>query len=227
MTGIPLPLPAQRDLILGLDLGQQRDYSALVIAERRMTDGQAHYDVGHVERFPLNTRYPAVVEQVRRRIDALNVFPLAGGPKPRLALVPDQTGCGRPVIDLFVEARLGVPVEPVTITAGTAAARAPDGWHVPKAELAAVVQVILQSGRLRIADQLPNAAELTTELKGFRAKIKLSGHVSFEAGEDWRSAPHDDLVLALAMALWWGENRPAEWSDIAADFDLAAFFRGL
>ncbi len=32
-----------------------------------------------------------------------------------------------------------------------------------------------------------------------------TGHAQYAA--DWRSGTHDDLVLALACALWYGENR--------------------
>ena len=219
--GVP---PRRRDLILGDDLGQQHDYSALVVADRHREADPVSYDVGHIERFALGTRYPVIVEQLRARINALDVPAVERGPRPNLALVVDQTGCGRPVIDMILAADLGIPVNPVTITSGTATTQADDGWHVAKQTLASVVQVVLQSGRLRISSRLPNASELTNELRGFRAKIKLNGNVNFAAGEDWRSAPHDDLVLALALSLWWGENEPAGWADLAAETDLGAFF---
>ena len=43
-------------------------------------------------------------------------------------------------------------------------------------------------------------------MTGFRVKINLTtGHDSYSAGENWRSAPYDDLVLALSMACWHSE----------------------
>jgi hypothetical protein len=38
-------------------------------------------------------------------------------------------------------------------------------------------------------------------------KASLAGHGSYGAGADRREGNHDDLVLALALALWHGENR--------------------
>ena len=46
---------------------------------------------------------------------------------------------------------------------------------------------------------------LQPELQTFRVKVNaLTAHESFEA---WRERDHDDLVLAVACAIWWGEQR--------------------
>jgi hypothetical protein len=47
---------------------------------------------------------------------------------------------------------------------------------------------------------------LKRELTNFKAKISLSGHDSYGAGDDWRSSKHDDLVLAVALGVWCGEH---------------------
>jgi hypothetical protein len=58
----------------------------------------------------------------------------------------------------------------------------------------------LESGRLRIAADLPLGPALQRELAAFKAKIGRNGHASFEgAGE------HDDLVIALALGVWRAE----------------------
>jgi hypothetical protein len=79
-----------------------------------------------------------------------------------------------------------------------------DVWNVPKRDLAGVVQVALQSRRLKVAAELPDAPVLMAELANFRVKISLASHDSYGAGtgEEWRENPHDDLVLAVAIALW-------------------------
>lgn len=56
--------------------------------------------------------------------------------------------------------------------------------------------------RLKIA-KLPLAATLKAELKNFKRKYTPAGHEQYEA---WRSGDHDDLVLALAIALWTAEH---------------------
>jgi hypothetical protein len=84
---------------------------------------------------------------------------------------------------------------------------------VPKRDLASVVQVLLQSSRLRIGEGLAHARTLTEELVNFRVKITLAGHDSYGTGAEWREGNHDDLVLALALACWRGEYgvQPQYW----------------
>jgi hypothetical protein len=81
---------------------------------------------------------------------------------------------------------------------------------VPKRDLAGGIQVALQTSRLKIAAGLPDTQVLVQELQNFRVKISLAGHDSYGAGtgEEWRVGAHDDLVLAVAIALWVGEAEP-------------------
>jgi hypothetical protein len=70
-----------------------------------------------------------------------------------------------------------------------------------------VVQVLLQAERLKIASSLKEASTLTAELLAFKVSISLKRHDSY--GNDvgpWRENPHDDLVLAVALAAWYGEH---------------------
>ena len=38
----------------------------------------------------------------------------------------------------------------------------------------------------------------------FKVTLSASGHDSY--ANDWRENPHDDLVLAVALAVWLGES---------------------
>ncbi len=207
---VVLPRPPSTRYLIGLDLGQAQDYSAWVVAKRVRQDGEdAAYDVGHLDRVQ-GARYPAVVAHTTALIAALK----AQEPRAGIELVVDFTGVGRAVADLLVEAVRGADVALVTITGGDAVTRGEGGeWRVPKRDLAAVVQVLLQSGRLRIAEGLAHARTLTEELVNFRVKVSLAGHDSYGAGADWREGTHDDLVLALALACWRGEYgaQPRLW----------------
>jgi hypothetical protein len=64
-------------------------------------------------------------------------------------------------------------------------------------------QVLLQTGRLKIARSLPHAALLARELVNFRFKV---GQDRSEDVLDRREGPDDDLVLALAIAAWEAER---------------------
>ncbi len=184
---------------VGLDLGQVQDYTALVVSERktwRYDPRPYEYHVRHLERPKLGTPYPVIVEQVRdlmRSRDLIN----------QAALVVDATGVGRPVVDLFRKAGLW-PVA-VTITGGNVVTVGGGGFHVPKRDLVTTLQVLFQSGRLKVARKLPLAPVLVEELLNFRVKINVrTAHDSYEA---WRDGDHDDLVLAAALACWYGEKR--------------------
>jgi hypothetical protein len=91
---------------------------------------------------------------------------------------------------------------PITITSGHQVS-VENGLHVPKKELVGVLQVLLQTRRLHIARELPDAATLVRELENFRVKITAARNEVFEA---WREGAHDDLVLATGMAAWCGEK---------------------
>ena len=190
--------------LLGLDLGQAHDYSAWITAERsKDADEESCYDVRHIDRVR-GARYPAIVAHTADLITALR----SSDPKPAVHLVVDYTGVGRPVADMLVDAKLDCTLRLVTITGADTVTRGETGeLRVPKRDLASGVQVLLQSERLRIGKDLPHATTLTDELVNFKVKISLAGHDSYGAGADWREGNHDDLVLALALACWFGEHR--------------------
>lgn len=205
----------ERSFIAGVDVGQVKDWTAIAIVEKiePVADlvGLHHalvpevkaeaaaiptrLDLRHLERIPLSTLYPeqvALVQKLLRRPQLGNV---------RTFL--DMTGCGRPVFDMFKQAKLP-NLSGVMITgAHGVATRQPYGWNVGKAELVNRVQVEMQTARLGTSLAIPHVDKLVHELKEFRAKPTASGHMSFNA----REGQHDDLVLALALAVF-GALRP-------------------
>ncbi len=210
--------------VLGVDLGQAQDYTAIGVLERTRHDTghvtvrsspadcfgnrvgvaspvyENHFAARHLERLPTGTPYPAQVARVKALHDRLKQD---NGTAP--LLVVDQTGVGRPVVDMLRAVRL----EPaaVTITGGDAVTQDGRDYRVPKRDLVSAVQVLLQSERLKIASSLTEAHTLTSELLAFKVSISLKGHDSY--GNDvgpWRENPHDDLVLAVALACWYGER---------------------
>lgn len=177
---------------IGLDLGQASDYTAVCVIETvslEKTTENSSYHVRHLQRYPLGTAYPVIVSDIGRMLTTL----------PGSRLVVDNTGVGRPVVDLFRAARLD-PVA-ITITGGDKAMFNGGSWHVPKRDLVGALSVAFQTGALKIASSLPEAKTLVDELLNFKVKINVkTAHDSYEA---WREGVHDDLVLAVALALWW------------------------
>lgn len=227
--------PEAPSFYVGLDLGQMQDWTALAVAQKHQqpspepyTKLPASYDIRHLDRWRIP--YPEVVTRVSALLWELHsthvIHQTAGRARfrrdvePTIHLAVDGTGVGVAVVDLFREADLPGNMTAIVITGGDAASKDGDTTRVPKRDLASVIQVLLQSKRLRIADGLPLAATLQQELLNFRVKISLSGHDSYGAGADWRTANHDDLVLAAAMALWLGEHGSGgDWAFVT-DQDL-------
>jgi hypothetical protein len=216
---------------LGLDLGQAHDPTAIAVLERHeppqpLTDPEPYtapgvrwrdpshkpprpqptYDCRHLERLKLGTPYPAIATHVK---GLLNTLPL----RNRTTLVVDATGVGRPVVDMLRQQRL----EPVAITiTGGDLVTYDHGWRVPKRDLVASVAVLLHSQRIQFAEQVPLMPLLVKELMAFRVKIDpLTAHDSYGA---WREGSHDDMVLALAVAAWYAQER---WQPPQGDYGIA------
>ncbi len=156
------------------------------------------YAVRHLERLAAGTPYP---EQVKTTKDLVSRLEQEKG---RVSLIVDQTGVGRPVTDMLraVKLKPGVAI----ITAGDTPSREGDEYRVPKRDLVSSAQVLLQSKRLTIASSLSLAQALITELLSFKATITLQRDNASGPPEPWRERSHDDLVLAVALAAWFGEN---------------------
>jgi hypothetical protein len=177
--------------VLGADIGQAHDYTALVLLEH--VGDELH--VRYIKRLNLGTSYP---DQVAR------IAQLAASPElgQDVVVVVDGTGVGRAVVDILKLALkpLDVPLVSITITGGTTMTRTSRvEWSVPKRDLIGAAQVALQQKRLRIAASLSQAQTLVDELVAYRVKISEDGHDSYGNGRD---QPHDDLVLAASIATY-------------------------
>lgn len=200
--------------IISWDIAQGgADFNALTVMERSSLHPWA-YDVIWLERFRdrrtarLPERTWEMINGIRTRdmkkLQALGDF---AHYEPFAYLVIDQTGIGPFGLDPFTEREL-TPVG-ITITGGDAVTHPrPDTYRVPKRDLASAVYNLLEAGRLRVAERLPDAEILRAELGNFRIKITASGHDRYEAGDGviWRDGEHDDMVLSVACGVWIGEE---------------------
>ncbi len=193
-----------RDFLVGVDLGQARDYTAICIVERIDRFSGKHiegtwekkikYEVPFIERPPLGTPYPKIVTRLKDLIDNLPKY-------ERINLVVDNTGVGRPVVDLMRTE--GLNPRAINMTGGSGVGFGNGALNVPKRVLVSNLAILLQSGRLKIGKNVEEAEALIEELQNFKMKISLAGNDSYEA---WRESDHDDLVIAAAIAAWFGEK---------------------
>jgi hypothetical protein len=206
---------------VGVDLGQAHDPTAIAVVRRlRFLLSHDHdhsktptwkeekptiFQCGYLERVPLGTTYPTIVAHVGQLLQR----PIWSG---KIDLAVDETGVGRPVCDLFTSA--GLTFTGVSITGGASESNEGKSWRVPKMTLVSALQALLHEGRLHIQKDLTEAAELVRELQDFRVKYTEGGHLTFNA----REGKHDDLVRALAIAVWRAQRHTTQASFINFDW---------
>ena len=185
---------------VGFDIGQAQEFSAIAIVEKtvpaNLPPEHITYAVRHLDRFAPGTTYATMLEaltQVYQTPELKNA-----------CLVIDQTGVGKPAVDLFCKTGRAPSYRRVVITAGQHAFHDDAGaWNVPKKDLVSHLQLLLQARRIRVAAELPQSQLLMKELQNFQMKVTLNPTDSVMA---WREGIHDDLVLAVAIAVWMAER---------------------
>jgi hypothetical protein len=198
---------------VGLDLGQARDYTAVVVLEHVLVrtperheqsvvpDDRDEFHVRHVERLPLGTSYVDVIGYVT---DLLRKIEQTGQTGLRPHLIVDATAVGRAIVDMFTDAGL----EPVVVTVhgGYTEHCVDEAYRVPKRDLVASAKALLGRRQLKIAKEHPDADVLVNELRNYQVRVNIAtGHDSYQA---WCENAHDDLVFALCLASWYaGKNK--------------------
>lgn len=187
--------------IVGADIGRAQDYTAISVLEAhdlpakgRYSRPEREYLLRHLERLELGTPYHAIVE----RLSAISQK-IGDGDTYH---VLDATGVGAPVLEA-ARAKIDGPVYGVIITGGSSDSYDSDAecYHVPKASLISQLQMGFSAGTLTAAQGIPMLDALMSELRSFRYEITAAGNTTFAP---WREAEHDDLILSLAIGLWYG-----------------------
>jgi hypothetical protein len=191
--------------VIGLDLGQKQDYTAVAVVEKESLSGAASKPMlylRHLERYSLGTPYgeqmdrvATLVEKVKKHINHIR--------PPQPELIVDATGVGVGVVEMLKDR--GLRYRAVSITSGFSESRGGGTYHVPKRNLVSRAVAPFEGRRLKIAKGMRLVPELVTELENF--KVKVNTRTAYDSYEAWRESDHDDLVLALALACWWAERR--------------------
>lgn len=214
----------ERRVAVGVDLGQSKDPTSVAVVERvrtivptertvslraiangaeRLAAMQSEleperFNLRLLEQAPLGEPYPAQALRIKRILSRQQI----AAANPRVYM--DFTGVGRPMYDIM--RREGVPnLVPVTISFQGGGANAAGGQTVPKLELVSRLQALMHTGRLHMPDEtaMPLAKVFRRELLDFRVTYTPVGNATFGA----REGAHDDLILAVALAVW-GLTRP-------------------
>lgn len=176
-----LPGRAPAALFAGLDLGQQRDHTALAVVRRGR---RRRREVVHLERFELGLSWKEMAAKVARRTHLLP----AGG---RISLAVDATGVGRPALEFLEEAKPSALIQPVVMTGGRTERVRSGVVSAPREELLRRLAGMLESGDLTFSRRIQDGilGQLREELASLRYDASSGGR-------------HDDLAVALALALW-------------------------
>lgn len=152
------------------------------------------YDCVHMEQMR-GVSYPMVADRVKAIADN----PLISRD---YILVVDATGVGIAVIDMMRD--MGLSPIGITYTSGREITMSEFGYNVPKRDLVVNLQLLYQTGRIRIAADLDLAPAFRDQLKGFTFDAHKEGPGSKYGAET--EALHDDLVTSAAVALWYAEK---------------------
>jgi hypothetical protein len=202
----------QRRVVVGIDIGQQRDPTAIAVAEYlkrpredRPERDEWYFPIRHLERLPLGTDYPVVAARVVEVV--ANIQERARRHEestPRINVVVDATGVGRPVVDIVrVPLKdLHVPLTDATFTYGEnlvgEVGRYGQSMSIGKAYLVSRLQALFQTGRVQLPANHPEAAALTKELLDYEIRVDPEGSDKYGA---FKTGAHDDLVTALGLSV--------------------------
>ena len=210
---------------VGVDLGQKRDPSAVVVAQQDDQDPPT-YSIRFMARMPLGTAYPAVAKRVaevtRGAWQAINGPVQTGdgsivrswrhGPITPLVIV-DATGVGRPVVEILKGELNRLTEEPpvsprapyfsyeliaATFTHGDRLAWVEGEQRVGKAYLVSRLQALLQTSRLKLPRNHHEAEAMARELLDYEIKVDQNANDTYGA---FKVGTHDDLVTALGLAV--------------------------
>ncbi len=183
------------DLVIGVDIGQKRDPTAICVmeSEERLEENDRevwHYLARFLQRLPLGTPYPKVAKRIAEIAQAV-----IARTKEKPWVYVDATGVGQPIVDLLREQ---YPyVTPVYFTHGDRRSLDNAGVKLGKAYLVSRLQALLQTGRIH----LPSTSEaraLAEELLDYEIRVDERANDRYGA---FRVGTHDDLVTALGLAL--------------------------
>jgi len=209
-----------KEYLILVDPGKKRDPTAIMVMRDniKILDGskragvpdkiQHFYEIIHLDKV-IDTRFTEVCR-------IINVITEHRDIKNNHDLVIDGTGIGEVVIDILRENYL-IPV-PIVFTGpgqvrevfssfgkvfgnGFTGAQVLKEIHVPKEDLVAAGQNIVQQGRLAIAPGLKFEDDFKRQMLMFRGKVnEKTRNVSYNANTE---EDHDDLVVCFLMGAWW------------------------
>ena len=208
----------RHEIILSVDLGKARDYTALAVCEARPKEITSlggkdrrvmELEVQNLRRLPLGTDYTEVAKAIYDLYNdgRLWLQEMHNHAPVRPELLVDAGGVGDPVCD-DLEKYMGLRPIRYKLVRGTPRTikHKAYNWTVPRSYMFSMLDGAFGSDRIIIDPRLDLAKELTEELKNLQLEQdQETGNIRVTH----REGQHDDLSICLAAANWWAsEPRP-------------------
>lgn len=221
MTAGNVGSKASPPIIIGIDIGQRHDPTAVAVAEafrqeRAGSGAEYAYTIRHFERLELGTPYPDVSKRVTEIVG--NILSRPRDPRytsPQVTIAIDITGVGRPVCDILRRdlkaAGHVVRISEVTFTHGDRLKGRFGASEISlgKAYLVSRLQALFQTQRIEMSRKNREAAAMRQELMDYEIKITEDANDKYGA---FRVGSHDDLVTALGLAVMHDPGGRGLWA---------------
>lgn len=200
--------------IVSVDLGKIKDYATINILEDRliqrpttrqpMTPNIPIYDVPSMltrvyDLIELGEMRGVSYPEVAAKISRVCMHPKISQP---YTLVVDATGVGIAVCDLLRGPPYFLSPVGITITGGHQVTESEWGYNVPKQSIVEILEVLLETERLKIAEDLEHLQDFKDQILDFVKGPNKRGQ-SYGAEND---EIHDDFVMGTAIGLWYAEK---------------------
>jgi hypothetical protein len=196
---------SERKFLVGLSVGQGLQPTGVAVLERLMPSGPSrsrNYVCCYLRRYrPPDTAYPSLVSKMKEM--------LRDAPLKDSDLIVEVGPGIRAVQRLLQKHRLPARIHGVEIKASAEDGYVEGLWRVTKASMIETTRQVLQEDRLVFDDQMPLKVIATTPSAQtiYHALATYPYNKSPLANEAFaaRDGADDDLILAVALACWFGE----------------------
>lgn len=185
-------------IYLGLDIGKRQDHTAIVVLELRWAYGSKDNITQKIPEHPtlvlryatrlaLDTETTQIPQLVRETLQRF--APRYGEPSRIDKLLIDATGIGHTVVELIRQNQTKAQIQPVMLTNGHVERHLKDGYlSLPRPDMLNSLKMVFELGNIKMEPSAPGFVDMEREL------------IQFQPSGDQQE--HDDLVMALAMAVW-------------------------
>jgi len=202
--------PRGPSYLIGLSIGQGPQPTGMAILERTKAQregARARYVCCYLERIPPHTTYPVLVERLEKI--------LARPPLSRSPLLVEAGTSVHTVVRYLRQNRLNARIHPFEVMASGKPSKFDGVQKVSKGDLIETARQVIQDGRLAFdkmsaRSTTPRPHIILQALSSYSFNRTAAANEAFAS----RDGEYDDLVLAVALACWFGERRQREFAMI-------------